>query len=121
MTVSLPASNFIGPSLTKIDIYVQKYDEPIRVVLKSTLSSDVSMSRNSLSFGGPNDSGDLEITAGPGVGLQFNSQYNLHACGKSFRCGGKCVTDNPNTPAICPKLELHEFGYLQPRLEGSCP
>ena len=67
MTVSLPASNFIGPSLTKIDIYVQKYDEPIRVVLKSTLSSDVSMSRSSLSFGGPNDSGDLEITAGLGV------------------------------------------------------
>jgi hypothetical protein len=31
------------------------------------------------------------------------------------------VTDNPNTPAICPKLELHEFGSLQPRLEGSCP
>lgn len=55
------------------------------------------------------------------VGFQFNSQYNLHACGKSFRCGGKCVTDNPNTPAICPKLELHEFGSFQPRLEGSCP
>jgi hypothetical protein len=84
--ISLPKTNFAGPALTKVQIFLERMTYPVTVILKSEITSEVSLNRKTVDFGELETVQNLEIAGEPGVVItsvvSASSLLNLNEVGK---------------------------------------